>query len=80
MPDPIDREMTHKTSAADRDWLWHLGNWTRPRDLAHFDQFRHYHETFYALCIGCGHLIKKTSMGFYANRLIGEDCAKKESV
>jgi hypothetical protein len=25
-----------------------LGNWTRPRDLAHFEQFRHYHETFYA--------------------------------
>ena len=25
-----------------------LGNWTRPRDLAHFEAFRHYHETFYA--------------------------------
>jgi hypothetical protein len=25
-----------------------LGNWARPRDLAHFEQFRHYHETFYA--------------------------------
>jgi len=24
-----------------------LGNWARPRDLAHFEQFRHYHETFY---------------------------------
>jgi hypothetical protein len=44
------------------------------------DQFRHYHETFYALCIGCGHPVKKTSMGFYDNRLICDDCAKKESV
>ncbi len=25
-----------------------LGNWARARDLAHFEQFRHYHETFYA--------------------------------
>jgi hypothetical protein len=25
-----------------------LCNWARPRDLAHFEQFRHYHETFYA--------------------------------
>jgi hypothetical protein len=25
-----------------------LGNWARPRDLAHFEQFRHYHGTFYA--------------------------------
>ncbi|MGI5191117.1 DISARM system helicase DrmA [Promicromonospora sp. CA-289599] len=25
-----------------------LGNWARPRDLAHFEQFRYYHETFYA--------------------------------
>ncbi|GJO02303.1 helicase [Mycobacterium marinum] len=25
-----------------------LGNWARPRDLAHLEQFRHYHETFYA--------------------------------
>jgi len=25
-----------------------LGNWARPRDLAHFEQFRQYHETFYA--------------------------------
>jgi len=25
-----------------------LGNWARPRDLAHFEQFRHYHATFYA--------------------------------
>lgn len=25
-----------------------LGNWARPRDLAHFEQFRHYHERFYA--------------------------------
>lgn len=25
-----------------------LGNWARPRDLAHFESFRHYHETFYA--------------------------------
>jgi hypothetical protein len=25
-----------------------LENWARPRDLAHFEQFRHYHETFYA--------------------------------
>ncbi len=25
-----------------------LGNWARPRDLAHFEQFRHYHETFYS--------------------------------
>ncbi len=24
-----------------------LGNWARPRDLAHFEQFRHYHDTFY---------------------------------
>jgi hypothetical protein len=25
-----------------------LGNWARPRDQVHFEQFRHYHETFYA--------------------------------
>ena len=25
-----------------------LGNWARPRDLAHYEQFRHYHETFYS--------------------------------
>jgi hypothetical protein len=25
-----------------------LGNWTRPRDLAHFEQFQHYHNTFYS--------------------------------
>jgi hypothetical protein len=25
-----------------------LCNWARPRDLAHYEQFRHYHETFYA--------------------------------
>ena len=25
-----------------------LGNWARPRDLAHFEQFRNYHATFYA--------------------------------
>jgi hypothetical protein len=25
-----------------------LGNWARPRDLAHFEQFRQYHETFYS--------------------------------
>jgi len=25
-----------------------LGNWARPRDLAHFESFQHYHETFYA--------------------------------
>ncbi|MCH9732720.1 MAG: DISARM system helicase DrmA [Actinomycetia bacterium] len=25
-----------------------LGNWSRPRDLAHYEQFRHYHETFYS--------------------------------
>ncbi|MGO9294505.1 MAG: DISARM system helicase DrmA [Streptosporangiaceae bacterium] len=25
-----------------------LGNWARPRDLAHFEQFRSYHETFYS--------------------------------
>ena len=25
-----------------------VSNWARPRDLAHFEQFRHYHETFYA--------------------------------
>jgi hypothetical protein len=25
-----------------------LANWARPRDMAHFEQFRHYHETFYA--------------------------------
>ena len=24
-----------------------LSNWARPRDLAHFEQFRHYHETFH---------------------------------
>lgn len=25
-----------------------LHNWARPRDLAHFEQFRHYHEAFYS--------------------------------
>lgn len=25
-----------------------LSNWARPRDLAHYEQFRHYHETFYS--------------------------------
>lgn len=25
-----------------------LGNWSRPRDLAHYEQFRTYHESFYA--------------------------------
>jgi Helicase conserved C-terminal domain len=25
-----------------------LANWSRPRDMAHFEQFRHYHQTFYA--------------------------------
>ena len=25
-----------------------LGNWARPRDQVHFEQFRRYHETFYA--------------------------------
>ena len=25
-----------------------LGNWARPRDLAHFEQFQRYHERFYA--------------------------------
>jgi hypothetical protein len=25
-----------------------LGNWARPRDLAHYEQFRFYHDTFYA--------------------------------
>lgn len=25
-----------------------LGNWARPRDLAHFEQFRAYHDSFYA--------------------------------
>ncbi len=25
-----------------------LGNWARPRDLAHFESFQHYHETFYS--------------------------------
>lgn len=25
-----------------------LGNWARPRDLAHYEQFRHYHATFYS--------------------------------
>ncbi|WP_314686054.1 DISARM system helicase DrmA [uncultured Bifidobacterium sp.] len=24
-----------------------VGNWGRPRDLAHYEQFRHFHETFY---------------------------------
>ncbi|MBP6525823.1 MAG: DISARM system helicase DrmA [Dermatophilaceae bacterium] len=24
-----------------------LGNWSRPRDLSHFEAFRHFHETFY---------------------------------
>jgi Helicase conserved C-terminal domain len=28
-----------------------LGNWARPRDLAHFEQFRHYHETVEALSV-----------------------------
>ena len=26
-----------------------LGNWARPRDLAHYEQFRYFHETFYSL-------------------------------
>lgn len=25
-----------------------LGNWARPRDLSHYEQFEHYHHTFYA--------------------------------
>lgn len=25
-----------------------LVNWSRPRDMSHFESFRHYHETFYA--------------------------------
>ena len=25
-----------------------LANWSRPRDMSHFETFRHYHETFYA--------------------------------
>jgi hypothetical protein len=25
-----------------------LGNWARPRDLAHYEHFKHYHETFYS--------------------------------
>lgn len=25
-----------------------LANWSRPRDISHFESFRHYHETFYA--------------------------------
>ena len=25
-----------------------LGNWARPRDLAHFEQFNHFHDTFYS--------------------------------
>lgn len=25
-----------------------LANWSRPRDMSHFESFRHYHETFYA--------------------------------
>jgi hypothetical protein len=25
-----------------------LGNWARPRDLAHYEQFRHFHDTFYS--------------------------------
>ena len=25
-----------------------LGNWARPRDLSHYEQFEHYHDTFYA--------------------------------
>lgn len=25
-----------------------LMNWSRPRDMSHFESFRHYHETFYA--------------------------------
>ncbi|CED90503.1 DISARM system helicase DrmA [Actinomyces succiniciruminis] len=24
-----------------------VGNWARPRDLAHYEQFRHFHDTFY---------------------------------
>lgn len=24
-----------------------VGNWARPRDLTHYEQFRHFHETFY---------------------------------
>lgn len=25
-----------------------VANWSRPRDMSHFESFRHYHETFYA--------------------------------
>lgn len=35
-------------SAAGPGLVVTLGNWARPRDLTHFEQFRHYHETFYA--------------------------------
>ncbi len=35
-------------SASDPGLVVTLGNWARPRDLAHFEQFRHYHETFYS--------------------------------
>ncbi len=35
-------------SAAGPGLVVTLGNWARPRDLAHFEQFRHYHDTFYA--------------------------------
>ena len=37
-----------RDARAARAWLSPLGNWARPRDLAHFEQFRHYHETFYS--------------------------------
>ncbi|MDR1188401.1 MAG: hypothetical protein LBK95_13265 [Bifidobacteriaceae bacterium] len=30
-------------------WMFQTqGNWARPRDLAHYEQFRHFHETFYS--------------------------------
>nr|WP_255415793.1 DISARM system helicase DrmA [Promicromonospora sp. AC04] len=46
-------EYIQASSRVGRDPRWPglvvaLGNWARPRDLAHFEQFRHYHETFYS--------------------------------
>ena len=35
-------------SAAGPGLVVTLGNWARPRDLSHYETFRHYHETFYA--------------------------------
>ncbi len=35
-------------SAAGPGLVVTLGNWARPRDLSHYEQFRHYHGTFYA--------------------------------